>query len=349
MAPYGYEYRQVRSSQAVQWSGNFNSTIPFVYKTETNRWVNPRECYLAVKLRIVQTDAAGNQLTMRPISDANGNLICYPYIVKNPVATLFSTAKCLINDKLISNMNEVSATNTLYKTLYDTKTMQETIESTNPIFCQSISNAAPAISSITIPTVTNAITATSTSVPVIPINTVINGVTVLTAVNIAFNADAASATISTPATNIVLSYNNYYFTYTLPPISCTLTQATSVVIPAITIPIPILTFPNRAFYSQKCQLLFNQFNEQILTWSLPLSLFQANEWIPPHTKVELDFNVSSYWFNEIIGFVGQAPAGGVVQLSSATNTVNNSIGVGVDDIILWNYVIDEQSAVNISK
>ena len=76
MAPYGYEYRQVRSSQAVQWSGNVNSTIPFVYKTETNRWLNPRECYLAVKLRIVQTDAAGNQLTMRPISDANDNLIC---------------------------------------------------------------------------------------------------------------------------------------------------------------------------------------------------------------------------------------------------------------------------------
>ena len=121
MAPYGYEYKQVRSSQAVQWSGNFNSTIPFIFKTDTNRWIKPRECYLSVKLRIVQTDGAGNQLTMRPISDANGNFTCFPYIVKNPVSTLWSTAKCLINDKLISNMNEVSATNTLYKTIWKYK------------------------------------------------------------------------------------------------------------------------------------------------------------------------------------------------------------------------------------
>ena len=134
MAPYGYEYKQTRSSQAVQWSGNFNSTIPFIFKTDTNRWVKPRECYLAVKLRIVQTNAALDQLTLRPISDANGNITCYPYIVKNPLGTLWNQAKCLINDRLISNMNEVSATNTLYKTIYDTRTMQETIESTNPIF-----------------------------------------------------------------------------------------------------------------------------------------------------------------------------------------------------------------------
>jgi len=64
MAPYGYEYKQVRSTQAVQWSGNFNSTIPFVYKTETNRWDNPRECYMSAKIRIVQTDGAGNQQTI---------------------------------------------------------------------------------------------------------------------------------------------------------------------------------------------------------------------------------------------------------------------------------------------
>jgi len=74
-----------------------------------------------------------------------------------------------------------------------------------------------------------------------------------------------------------------------------------------------------------------------LTWALPLPLFQSNEWIPPHTKVEIDFNVNTNWHNEILSYVGQAPAGGIVQLSSAVNSVANSIGVGVDDISLWLY------------
>ena len=84
--------------------------------------------------------------------------------------------------------------------------------------------------------------------------------------------------------------------------------------PNIIIPIPILSFPNRASYSQKCQLLLNKFQVQTLTWALPLPLFQSNEWIPPHTKVEVDFNVNTNWHNEIISFVGQQPAGGIVQL-----------------------------------
>ena len=84
MAPYGYEYKQNRSSQSVQWNG-FTGTIPFVFKTETNRWVKGRECYLNSKIRIVQTDSLNTQGTLRAISDAAGNVICYPYIAKNAI------------------------------------------------------------------------------------------------------------------------------------------------------------------------------------------------------------------------------------------------------------------------
>ena len=76
------------------------------------------------------------------------------------------------------------------------------------------------------------------------------------------------------------------------------------------------------------------FKEQTLTCALPFPLFQANEWIPPPTKVEVDFNVNTNWHNEIVSFVGAQPAGGIVQLSNAINTVANSIGVGIDDISL---------------
>ena len=43
--------------------------------------------------------------------------------------------------------------------------------------------------------------------------------------------------------------------------------------------------------------------------------------------------------------VGGFPADGVVELSSATNTVNSSIGVGIDDISLWLYYAKDETAV----
>jgi len=241
MPPQGYEYVICKSSQSVQWSGNFTGQIPFIFKTPTGKWCKPRECYLAVKLRVDQLDGSGNHTPLKPISDGNGNFTCYPYISKNPVSTLFTTAKCLVNDKLISNMNEVPATNTLFRSIYDTRSMQETIESTNPIIPQSSSYTAPAISSIVVPTATITINNTSTSAPIITAPLTINGVTIHTNVSVAFTANQGSGTISSAPTNIVMSYNNYYFNYTLPAVSCTLTQATSVVVPAITILIPILT------------------------------------------------------------------------------------------------------------
>jgi len=336
----------------VQWSGNFTGQIPFTFKTPNRKWCKPRECYLAVKLRVDQLDGAGNHTALKPISDANGNFTCYPYMSKNAVSTLFTTGKVLINDKLISNMNELSATNTLFKTIYDTRSMQETIESTNPIIPQSLTYTAPAISSITIPLYAPVITDALTTAPVITAPLSINGVTIYTNVNVSFDANTPGDVYTKPI-NLVMSYNNYYFNYTLPAIKCTVSafvnHAGTVAVPAIIIPIPILSFPNRASYSQKCQLLLNNFKEQTLTWALPFSLFQANEWIPPHVKCEIDFNVNTNWHNEIISFVGASPAGGIVQLSSAVNTVASSIGVGIDDISLWLYYVTEETPINITK
>ena len=52
MPPQGYEYVICKSSQSVQWSGNFTGQIPFTFKTPNRKWCKPRECYLAVKLRV---------------------------------------------------------------------------------------------------------------------------------------------------------------------------------------------------------------------------------------------------------------------------------------------------------
>lgn len=92
----------------------------------------PRECFLAVKLKVDQVDGAATTAgNHRPLRTING---CTPYLSKSPVSTLFTTAKCIVNDKLISNMNELSATNTLFRTIYGTESMQRTIESSTLLF-----------------------------------------------------------------------------------------------------------------------------------------------------------------------------------------------------------------------
>ena len=65
MPPTGYEYVISKSSQSVQWSGNFTGQIPFVFKTPTNKWCKPRECYMAVKLRTIYRDGNGNQTSLK--------------------------------------------------------------------------------------------------------------------------------------------------------------------------------------------------------------------------------------------------------------------------------------------
>ena len=101
MPSQGYEYVVVKSPQSVQWSA-FSGQIPFIFKTPTDKWVKPRECFMAVKLKIDQLDGAGNHTPLASIANTGT-----PYLSKNPVSTLFSTGKCLINDKLITNMNEI--------------------------------------------------------------------------------------------------------------------------------------------------------------------------------------------------------------------------------------------------
>lgn len=160
MPPQGYEYVLCKSSQSVQWSGNFTGQLPFTFKTPNLKWCKPRECYLVVKLRVGQREGALNSTPLKPFSDDNGNFTRYPYISKNPVSAPF-TGKVLVHDELIINMNELSATKTLIKTIYNTRSMQDTIESI--------------ISSIVVTAYQPVINNASTTAPVLTAGTTING------------------------------------------------------------------------------------------------------------------------------------------------------------------------------
>ena len=65
--PWGYDYCRVRSNQNVSFS-SFNGDIEFnLPASESERWISGKNSFLAIKLRILQTDEAGNVGTLQPI------------------------------------------------------------------------------------------------------------------------------------------------------------------------------------------------------------------------------------------------------------------------------------------
>ena len=64
---------------------------------------------------------------------AGATLISIPYISPNPGACLFQAVSCDIGEENMSNTQNIAQTNTLYRSLYESKTEQETVNATNPI------------------------------------------------------------------------------------------------------------------------------------------------------------------------------------------------------------------------
>ena len=51
---------------------------------------------------------------------------------------LFNTGRLIISDKTISNLNDIAATNTLIRSVFDSQVMENTVNGTNPIYPQGI-------------------------------------------------------------------------------------------------------------------------------------------------------------------------------------------------------------------
>ena len=65
--PYGYDFSRVRSSGPVNFD-NFNGDIEFVVNNnESERWISPKNSYMSIRLRIVQTDSAGTCGCLQPV------------------------------------------------------------------------------------------------------------------------------------------------------------------------------------------------------------------------------------------------------------------------------------------
>ena len=136
--PWGYDYSRIRSTGSVNYD-SFNGDIEFnVNASESERWISPKNSYLSIRLRIVQTDETGAAGLLAPIvnigaSKAGATVCSIPYIAPNPGAALFSAISFNIGDDNISNNQNIAQSNTLYRSLYESKLEQETVNSTNPI------------------------------------------------------------------------------------------------------------------------------------------------------------------------------------------------------------------------
>ena len=144
--PWGYDYVRVRSTGSVNYDC-FNGDIEFtINASESERWISPKNSYLSIRMRIVQTDETGAGGLLAPIvnvgnSKETATHISIPYITPNVGASLFSAVSCNIGEECISNNQNIAPANTVYRTLYESKQEQETVNCTNPVKYMSIYDA----------------------------------------------------------------------------------------------------------------------------------------------------------------------------------------------------------------
>ena len=138
-------YKKVKSTNNVSIN-NFVSEIPFEFKTGMLEYIDPLKTFMSIRLVIgINNTAAAADYTstavtcLRPIPCSTANVGDFiPYLSKNPLCGLFNTGRLSVNDKTISNLNDIASTNTLIRSVFDSQIMENTINGTNPIYPQGI-------------------------------------------------------------------------------------------------------------------------------------------------------------------------------------------------------------------
>ena len=140
--PWGYDYARVRANSFRAYE-SFNGDLEFTLNaSESERWISTKNSYLSIRLRISQSDENGNITQLNPIVNAgawnNGvrtavGQVSIPYISPNPGACLFSAVSCDVKGETISLNQNIAQVNTLYRSLYESKLENSTVNGTNPI------------------------------------------------------------------------------------------------------------------------------------------------------------------------------------------------------------------------
>ena len=138
-AVYGWDLVEVPSNPSVSSSTNLGgNNIKFVIEQGEDIVYNGKNCYLTAQLQIVQVREDG--VTMRPlepiINSGNRALptgISIPHLTQNPLGAILDTMKLVIGTNDVNNYQYASSASTLYRTLFESKLEQDTVNSTSKI------------------------------------------------------------------------------------------------------------------------------------------------------------------------------------------------------------------------
>jgi len=143
MMPLGFSAQRIKSTQPVV-IGNFNSEYVFDMMSESDEYISIKNSYMSVNMQIFQVSETTQQTDQRlqPIVNngarATPSNLSIPYINPNPIANLWQTVTADIAGQTICNIQNVAPVNTLYRMLFESRSEQETINSTNKLAVMSI-------------------------------------------------------------------------------------------------------------------------------------------------------------------------------------------------------------------
>ena len=152
--PFGFSYQRVKSSQNFQL-GNFQGEYQFDFMSESEEWISMKNCYISLIVDVIHCNEGGYsanayQNVLQPIVNASSanpktritaTQISIPYVNQNPLVNFFQMISCDIAGENITYQTNVAAVNTLYRTLYESRQEQPTINSTNKLVPMSLAEA----------------------------------------------------------------------------------------------------------------------------------------------------------------------------------------------------------------
>lgn len=147
--PYSYNYYQKIPTKSVQFS-NFTGAIDFEFSTNQLEYCDLLEFYGQIRPRIEQniTNVDGTNITsLLPVSNPPRSTVTgtpvtghdlIPYLAKNYINGMFTNANMYLNDKMASTVTDIPVSDTLIRSAFESKSIMESIDSTNPINPMSI-------------------------------------------------------------------------------------------------------------------------------------------------------------------------------------------------------------------
>ena len=126
-----HNYRCVKSVNNIDLSSFVSGEIAWDFRTELGEYVDMLNSFLTFRVRIEQR-IAGGVTTLQPVTVANQPAFV-AFLCKNPLGALFSGGRLSINDKNISNVSQFSSANTLILSVFDTPSVECSIDGSNTI------------------------------------------------------------------------------------------------------------------------------------------------------------------------------------------------------------------------